>query len=77
MILPLHPNLIPLQALYKASLKSYQIYPSVPTRFTLHHLRHTVATLMLQQNKENVDLRTLQELLDHESIGWIRFIVDS
>ncbi|MEY9970703.1 integrase [Lysinibacillus sp. RC46] len=27
-----------------------------PTRFTLHHLRHTFATLMLQQNKENVDL---------------------
>ncbi|MFA1737830.1 tyrosine-type recombinase/integrase [Lysinibacillus fusiformis] len=39
-----------------------------PTRFTLHHLRHTFATLMLQQNKENVDLRTLQELLGHESI---------
>ncbi|MGE7950999.1 tyrosine-type recombinase/integrase [Lysinibacillus xylanilyticus] len=39
-----------------------------PTRFTLHHLRHTFATLMLQQNKENVDLLTLQELLGHESI---------
>ncbi|MFJ8516834.1 tyrosine-type recombinase/integrase [Lysinibacillus xylanilyticus] len=39
-----------------------------PTRFSLHHLRHTFATLMLQQNKENVDLRTLQELLGHESI---------
>ena len=39
-----------------------------PTRFTLHHLRHTFATLMLQQNKENVDLRTLQELLGHKSI---------
>ncbi|WP_280615383.1 tyrosine-type recombinase/integrase [Heyndrickxia oleronia] len=36
-----------------------------PSRFTLHHLQHT---LMLQQNKENVDLRTLQVLLGHESI---------
>ena len=39
-----------------------------PSRFSLHHLRHTFATLMLQGNKENVDLRTLQELLGHESI---------
>ncbi|MFJ3389454.1 tyrosine-type recombinase/integrase [Lysinibacillus sp. NPDC086135] len=31
-----------------------------PTRFSLLHLRHTFATLMLQQNKENVDLRILQ-----------------
>ncbi|WP_068984297.1 tyrosine-type recombinase/integrase [Lysinibacillus xylanilyticus] len=97
-ILPLHPHLIPLLASYKASLRSYQIYPTEPvflnknrkaldprglhvifkdvlkkaglppTRFSLHHLRHTFATLMLQQNKENVDLRTLQELLGHESI---------
>ena len=54
-----------------------------PHRFTLHHLRHTFATLMLQQStiktiddtghihyhqKEKVDLRTLQELLGHESL---------
>ncbi|MFJ7183641.1 tyrosine-type recombinase/integrase [Lysinibacillus xylanilyticus] len=39
-----------------------------PTRFTPHHLQNTFAILMLQQNKENVDLRTLQELLCHESI---------
>ncbi|MGE7689809.1 hypothetical protein ACQKMI_11415 [Lysinibacillus sp. NPDC097214] len=32
-----------------------------PTRFTLHHLWHTVETLILQRNKENDDLRTLQE----------------
>lgn len=37
-------------------------------RFTLHHLRHTFATLMLQNNKDKVDLRTLQELLGHESL---------
>ncbi|WP_433596565.1 tyrosine-type recombinase/integrase [Lysinibacillus xylanilyticus] len=43
-----------------------------PTRFTLHHLRHTLGTLMLQQNKENVDLRPLQELLCHESITSIQ-----
>ncbi|WP_285395214.1 tyrosine-type recombinase/integrase [Lysinibacillus sp. fls2-241-R2A-57] len=97
-ILPLHPHLIPLLASYKASLRSYQIYPSEPvflnknrkalvplglhvifkvvlkkaglppTRFTLHHLRHTFSTWMLQKNKENVDLRTLQELLGNESI---------
>jgi site-specific recombinase XerD len=54
-----------------------------PQRFTLHHLRHTFATLLLQQgnaktvdekgnvhyiNKEKIDLRTLQELLGHESL---------
>ncbi|MBD1379372.1 tyrosine-type recombinase/integrase [Bacillus sp. IB182487] len=39
-----------------------------PSRFSLHHLRHTFATLMLQENKNNVELRTLQELLGHESI---------
>ncbi|MCY9548818.1 tyrosine-type recombinase/integrase [Lysinibacillus xylanilyticus] len=29
-ILPLHPHLMPLLASYKASLRSYQIYPSEP-----------------------------------------------
>ncbi|WP_260284910.1 tyrosine-type recombinase/integrase [Peribacillus aracenensis] len=28
-------------------------------RFSLHHLRHTFATLLLQENKDKVDLRTL------------------
>ncbi|MCP8970799.1 tyrosine-type recombinase/integrase [Ectobacillus ponti] len=40
-----------------------------PTRFSLHHLRHTFATLLLQENKENVDLRLLQELLGHENLS--------
>ncbi|WP_240468641.1 hypothetical protein [Gracilibacillus sp. YIM 98692] len=55
-----------------------------PARFTLHHLRHTFATLFLQQvktetndkqgniaylPKEKVDLKTLQELLRHESLA--------
>lgn len=39
-----------------------------PQRFSLHHLRHTFATLLIQENKENVDLRTVQELLGHESL---------
>lgn len=38
-------------------------------RFSLHHLRHTFATLMLQENKDQVDLRTLQEMLGHESLA--------
>lgn len=40
-----------------------------PQRFSLHHLRHTFATLLLQENKENVDLRIVQELLGHESLA--------
>lgn len=40
-----------------------------PKRFSLHHLRHTFATLLLQENKDNVDIRTLQELLGHESLA--------
>ncbi|MED4454895.1 tyrosine-type recombinase/integrase [Metabacillus fastidiosus] len=39
-----------------------------PKQFSLHHLRHTFATLLIQENKENVDLRTIQELLGHESL---------
>ncbi|MGJ9385586.1 tyrosine-type recombinase/integrase [Salipaludibacillus sp. CF4.18] len=38
-------------------------------RFSLHHLRHTFATLLLQENKDKVDLKTLQELLGHESLA--------
>ncbi|WP_312859706.1 hypothetical protein [Peribacillus huizhouensis] len=29
-------------------------------RFSLHHLRHTIATLLLQEIKDKVDVRTLQ-----------------
>lgn len=54
-----------LHFIFKMALKKSGLPPS---RFSLHHLRHTFATLMLQENKQNVDLRTLQELLGHESI---------
>lgn len=54
-----------LHGIFKKVLKQADL-PS--SRFSLHHLRHTFATLMLQENKENTDLRVLQELLGHESI---------
>jgi site-specific recombinase XerD len=40
-----------------------------PKRFSLHHLRHTFATLLLQDSENKVDLHTLQELLGHESLA--------
>ncbi|WP_286133598.1 tyrosine-type recombinase/integrase [Bacillus sp. AFS096315] len=54
-----------LHILFKRSLEAAGLPPS---RFSLHHLRHTFATLLLQEAKEKVDLRTLQELLGHESL---------
>ena len=38
-----------------------------PTKYSVHKLRHTAATLMYQYG--NVDIRALQELLGHESIA--------
>lgn len=38
-----------------------------PQRYSTHKLRHTAATLMYRYGK--VDIRTLQELLGHESIA--------
>lgn len=38
-----------------------------PQRYSTHKLRHTAATLMYKYG--NVDIRTLQELLGHESIA--------
>lgn len=40
--------------------------PGLDMTFSTHKLRHTAATLMYQYG--NVDIRTLQELLGHESI---------
>jgi site-specific recombinase XerD len=55
-----------LHKIFKETLKKAGLPPK---RFSLHHMRHTFATLMLQENKENVDIRTLQELLGHESLN--------
>lgn len=38
-----------------------------PSKYSVHKLRHTAATLMYQYG--NVDIRALQELLGHESIS--------
>ena len=38
-----------------------------PTKFTPHKLRHTAATLMHKYG--NVDIRTLQQVLGHETIA--------
>ena len=38
-----------------------------PERYSTHKLRHTAATLMYKYG--NVDIRSLQELLGHESIS--------
>ena len=59
-------NLSGLHVIFKESLGKAGLPPK---RFSLHHLRHTFATLLLQENKENVDLHTIQELLGHESLS--------
>ncbi len=74
---PLNPR--GLHVIFKEALKQAGL---PPTRFSLHHLRHTFATLLLQQSKmetkdadgmpyikDKVDLKTLQELLGHESLA--------
>jgi site-specific recombinase XerD len=38
-----------------------------PTRFSLHHLRHSFATILLQGKQ--ADLKTLQDMLGHESLS--------
>ncbi|WP_227936414.1 tyrosine-type recombinase/integrase [Alkalihalobacillus deserti] len=68
-----------LHKIFKETLKKAGL---PPTRFSLHHLRHTFSTLLLQGNKASesviddvtndgykVDLKTLQELLGHESLA--------
>ncbi|SUB57139.1 Tyrosine recombinase XerC [Peptoniphilus lacrimalis] len=37
-----------------------------PNKYTVHKLRHTAATLMYQYG--NADIKSLQEILGHESI---------
>jgi site-specific recombinase XerD len=59
-----------LHRIFKQELKKAGLPPA---RFSLHHLRHTFATLMLQNNVQ-VDLRTLQELLGHESLSTVSVI---
>jgi len=55
---------------YIKCLKKVLKKAGLPTeKFSLHHLRHTFATLLLQENGENIDLRVLQELMDHESLA--------
>jgi site-specific recombinase XerD len=45
-------------------------HAGLPTaRFSIHHLRHTFATLLLQASHNKVDLRTLHELLGHERLA--------
>lgn len=38
-----------------------------PTKYSTHKLRHTAATLMYTYGE--VDIRTLQEILGHESVA--------
>ena len=52
------------QHIVKEHLKNI---PELNGNYSTHKLRHTAATLMYQYG--NVDIRTLQELLGHESIS--------
>jgi site-specific recombinase XerD len=59
---PIDPRV--LHWIFKQEIKRASLPPA---RFTLHHLRHSFATILLQ-GKE-VDIRTLQEMLGHESLS--------
>lgn len=51
----------------QAMLKKYLLMAGLdPSQYSPHKLRHTAATLMLQNG---VDVRTLQEVLGHESLN--------
>ncbi|MET3289324.1 UNVERIFIED_CONTAM: site-specific recombinase XerD [Brevibacillus sp. OAP136] len=57
-----------LHRIFKEALKKADLPPH---RFTLHHLRHTFATMLLRSHDgaHKIDIRTLQELLGHESLA--------
>ena len=47
--------------------KNYKLLGLDTNKYSVHKLRHTAATLMYQYG--NVDIRSLQVLLGHESIS--------
>ncbi|WP_232696361.1 tyrosine-type recombinase/integrase [Brevibacillus daliensis] len=59
------------RGLYKIFKEVLQHAGLPPHRFTLHHLRHTFATLLLRSHDgvSKVDIRTLHEVLGHESLA--------
>jgi site-specific recombinase XerD len=45
-----------------------------PARFSLHHLLHAFATMLLNASEcQTVDLKTLQDLLGHENLSTTGF----